>query len=333
MAKLQRYAFVVVALWLTMSIVGCNMPLINTSIQPTPISISNLLLNTGANAQPSPTPFQPYNGDLPSNSQATPTAASQPESHRINILVLGSDWRPSQGYRTDVILLVSINASLGTVSLISFPRDLFVTIPGYGSNRINEAQEYGGIELTKSVFMENFGIQIDHYMMTNFNGFRSIVNSLGGIYVTSSTALSDHCDLPQAVEGYCYVAPGTTYMDGSTALWYVRSRYSTSDIDRLRRAQEVLIALFQRLMNLDAVAKAPQLWSDFASSIETDMQLDQILSLLPLTPTLLTDQNRIYRFAIDYKEATGYIVPQTGADVLLPDFSAINALLNQAFSE
>jgi LCP family protein required for cell wall assembly len=333
MAKCQRYVFVVVALCLAMSIVGCNLPLINSSVQPTPISISNLLLTPGTNGQPSPTPFQPYSGELPGNMQATPTATSQPQNSRVNILLLGSDWRQYQGYRTDMLLLVSINTTQGTVSLVSFPRDLFVTIPGYGSNRINEAQEFGGINLTKAVFMENFGVQIDYYLMTNFNGFRNIVNSLGGINVNASKSLSDHCDLPQAVNGYCYVPVGTTYMDGATALWYVRSRYSTSDIDRLRRAQEVLVALFQRLMSLDAVAKAPQLWSDFSSSIETDMNLDAILSLLPLAPTLLADQTRIHQYSIDYKEVSGYIVPQTGADVLLPNYSAIEVLLNEAFSQ
>jgi len=122
-------------------------------------------------------------------------------------------------------------------------------------------------------------------------------------------------------------------MDGATALWYVRSRYSTSDIDRLRRAQEVLLAIFQRLMNLDAIAKAPQLWSDFSSSIETDMRLDQILALLPLAPALLADQTRIHQYSIDYQEVTGYIVPQTGADVLLPDYSDIAVLLNESFSQ
>ena len=333
MIEKQRYAFVGIALLLAMSSLGCNMPLINSSIQPTPISLSNLLLTPGSSAQPSPTPFQPFTGQLPSDFQATPTVPSLQENSRVNILMLGSDWRPSQGYRTDVILLVSINPNRGTVSLVSFPRDLFVTIPGYESNRINEAQEYGGIDLTKAVFMDNFGVQIDHYVMTNFNGFRAIVNSLGGITVNASKSLSDHCDLPLAVDGYCYAPEGTSYMDGATALWYVRSRYSTSDIDRLRRAQEVLLAIFQRLMNLDAIAKAPQLWSDFSSSIETDMRLDQILALLPLAPALLADQTRIHQYSIDYQEVTGYIVPQTGADVLLPDYSDIAVLLNEAFSQ
>ena len=311
------------------------MPLIYTSVQPTPVSISNLLLTPGSNIQPSPTPFQPYAGEIPNNTlQASPTPTPQVANQRINILVLGSDWRPSQGYRTDLILLVSINPTQGTVSLVSFPRDLFVTIPGYGSNRINEAQEYGGIDLTKATFMENFGVQIDHYVMTNFNGFMNIVNSLGGIEVNVSTQLSDTCDLPQKVNGYCYVSPGTNYMDAQTALWYARSRHSAgSDIDRLRRAQEVLLAIFQRLMSLNAITKAPQLWSDFSSSIETDLSFDQILTLLPLAPTLLADQTRIHQFSIDYKEVTGYIVPQTGADVLLPDYSAIAALLNEAFSQ
>jgi LCP family protein required for cell wall assembly len=333
MRKFQRMVSFIIFLLLAISGVGCNLPLINSSLQSTPIPVSNLLLTPNANNQLLPTPFQPnYEATLNITPQPnTPTPGIS--SSRMNILFLGSDWRPGRGFRTDVILLVSINLSTGTVSLISFPRDLFVSLPGYGMNRINEVHEYGGIELSKATFLQNFGIQIDHFIMTNFNGFVNIVNSLGGVEVNAEAQLYDTCALPQAVDKYCYIAPGIHYMDGQTALWYVRSRHSTSDIDRLRRAQEVLIALFNRLMNLDAISKAPQIWSDFSNSFETDLRFDQVLSLLPLAPVILSDQSRIHRYAIGWHETSSYIVPENGWDVLLPDYLAINSLLNQAFSQ
>lgn len=328
----HRKSSILAAVILVIFLAGCNLPLITNSQQPTPVSVSNLLLTPQGGNQLTPTPFQPDLG-YTDNVKSTPTPIPPDPNDRVNILVLGSDWRPSQGYRTDVILLVSIRPRTGTISMVSFPRDLFVTLPGYGQNRINEAMEYGGFALLQSTFMENFGVRVDNYIITNFNGFVGMVNTLGGVEVNSGAELYDRCQLPQASDGYCYVPIGTVNMDGQTALWYVRSRHSTSDIDRQRRAQEVMIGIVKRLISLDAIVRAPQLWSDFSSSIETDLSLDRIVSLLPLVPTILTDESRIHRYAIGWSEVTGYIIPSTGADVLLPNYSAINAILNDAFSQ
>ena len=138
-------------------------------------------------------------------------------------------------------MLLSLYPDSNTASIISFPRDLYVFIPGVGNQRINVAQPYGGFELTNATLQENFGVSADHYIMTNFSGFKSIIDSLGGINVEVGNYLSDQCSLSQADSaGYCTVYPGINFMNGETALWYVRSRYSTSDLDRTRRAQEVI---------------------------------------------------------------------------------------------
>ncbi len=340
----SRWGMVLCLIVLAVVGMSCRFPLKFQAPQPTPIPAMNLLL-TPDSPLGSPTPFQPY---IPQNS---PTQGYQPptpspipvdsstgglnqiySNDQVNILFLGSDWRPSQGYRTDVILLISIHPSRGTVSLISFPRDLYVSLPGIGQQRINVAQEYGGFELSKATFEQNFGLRIDHYVMTNFSGFMGLVDSLGGVEVNAGDSLYDTCKLPGAVDGYCYIGPGINYMDGQTALWYVRSRSSTSDIDRLRRTQEVLVGLFHKLMSLDAIAKAPELFGIIANCIETDMSFEQIASLLPLAPAILSDESRIRRYAIGWTEVTSYIVPESGAQVLLPNYDAINALLYDAFS-
>lgn len=85
-------------------------------------------------------------------------------------------------------------------------------------------------------------------------------------------------------------------------------------------------------MSLDAIAKAPELFGIIANCIETDMTFDQIASLLPIAPTIFSDEGRIRRYAISWTEVTSYIVPESGAQVLLPNFDAINALLYDAFS-
>jgi cell envelope-related function transcriptional attenuator common domain len=247
----------------------------------------------------------------------------------VNILLLGSDWRPNAGYRTDVMLLVSIKPSQGSASLISFPRDLWVSIPGWGTNRLNTTQALGGFSLTAQTFQDNFGIRPDYYIMTNFNGITGIVDSLGGIDVNASMKLRDACDLPAASNGYCSVGPGIVHMDGKTTLWYVRARHTTSDFDRTRRAQEVLEAIFSRMMSLNGVIKAPGLFATYHSSFESDLTLQNLLPLIP-TAAVINLPGHLRRYAIGPDQVTNYVIPDSGAMVLLPNRAAIMELIHQA---
>jgi len=321
--------------------VACNLPA-QIGGQGGSVPLAQHWVTVAPNATATPTPFLPVEIQVstPSPSltiettpQATPTPAWDiiPAEGQVNILVLGSDWRPGSGYRTDVILLVSLNPNLGTASLVSFPRDLYVDIPGRGKNRINTAHPMGGFPLTVATFQQNFGVTIDYYVLTNFQGFVNIVDSLGGIDVYAAKNLTDQCKLPQAQNGYCSVGPGLVHMDGQTALWYVRSRYSTSDFDRTRREQEVLIALFNKLMSLNALARIPELYQYYRSSVETNLPLDVAISLAPLAPQLLADPSRIQRYAI----GPGQVTPtrtESGASVLIPNVEAIREILRQALN-
>jgi LCP family protein required for cell wall assembly len=208
---------------------------------------------------------------------------------------------------------------------------LYVYIPGYGGyNRINTPMAFGGFSMLADTLEYNFGIRPDYYVITNFQGFVGIIDSLGGVYVNAGATLSDACDLPQAVGGYCYISPGTQLMDGATALWYVRSRYTTSDLDRTRRAQEVMMALFNRLMSFDAILHIPDLYQRYQSSVETTLGLDTILPLVPVATQLLNDTSRIRRYAISYGQITPYVVPDSGAQVLLPNYDLIREIIQQA---
>ncbi|NLC29897.1 MAG: LCP family protein, partial [Chloroflexi bacterium] len=97
---------------------------------------------------PTPVPVIPE-GELPKN--------------QVNILMLGADDFGANNFRTDVIMLLSINPKHKTASLISFPRDLYITIPGYWSNRINTVWQLGGFPLLQETFVVNFGFQPDYY--------------------------------------------------------------------------------------------------------------------------------------------------------------------------
>lgn len=240
---------------------------------------------------------------------------------------MGSDKRPyTGGYRTDTLILVTINFDSNTVSLTSFPRDLYVYIPGYSMNRINAAHFNGGFNLTAATFEYNFGVRPDHYALIDFSGFVNLINTLGGINVEVAKKLTDHRDKM----GNYTVKPGIVHMDGDTTLWYVRSRYTTSDFDRARRQQEVVKAIFMRLLSFDLIDKFPQLYTQFKNSIQTDLKKSQLLELISLAPQFVQGE-RINRYVIDSNHVSNWLTYE-GAQVLLPRREAIKPLLESALN-
>lgn len=254
-----------------------------------------------------------------------PAAAPIPRpAGQVSILLLGSDQRPDGGsFRTDTILLLTLGD--GFVSLVSFPRDLYVYIPGWQMQRINTAYPHGGFELLADTLAYNFGIRPQYFVLTNFTGFKDIVDSLGGIEVETARALTDQRD------GYpnpYTIGPGLVPMDGDTALWYVRARYTTSDYDRLRRAQEVLIAIGRKLLSLDGLNRIPELYSLYRASVETNLDLEFLLQLAPRLHSI--DMQHVERYEIGAEQVTPWMEPESGAQYLLPKPDAIQAILQQA---
>ncbi len=295
------------------------------------------------------TPFQPIpptatatatNTPLPSATPiATQTATPKPTStvwyhnlelpqDNLTLMILGSDQRQDSGFRTDVIMLAIIKPQEASISVVSFPRDLYVLLPGWGYERINTAMRYGGFDMLANTMEYNFGIRPQHFIMTNFQGFIDVIDTLDGIYVEVAQPFSNPCDLTG--NGICTVDPGTVRMDGKMALWYVRARQNTGDFDRLRREQEVILAILKRLVSQDAVKNAPYLYNIFKDSLETDMGADDILAFAPLLPKFLKS-GHIFRFAVSSQDALPYIAPG-GAWVLWPNQAAIQQIIMQAIS-
>ena len=252
---------------------------------------------------------------------------SQPKD-QINILLLGSDIRPnSNSYRTDTIILVTINKDLGTINLTSIPRDLYVYIPGWTVQRINTAMNHGGYHTLAMTLAYNFGVYPDHYLMINFSNFVKVINSLGGVDVEVGKNFSDQ----RTGYGWYKVKQGTVHMDGDTALWYVRSRYTSSDIDRLRRAQEVIQAVGYRLLSFDVLTRAPELYEIYKETVYTDLGLNDLNKLLPAANILVKTQN-VTRFVVDYSMAYDWTEPYTGAMVLIPDRYKIMLMMRDALN-
>lgn len=251
---------------------------------------------------------------------------SQPED-QVNILLLGSDQRPDEGgFRTDTIILLTIDPAHGKANLTSFPRDLYVYIPGWTVNRINTAFGVGGFDSLAITFEYNFGVHPDYYVLINFWSFEQMIDNLGGLDVEIAKPLCDHRD---NFGQYC-VSESVEHMDGETALWYVRSRYSTSDFDRGRRQQEVVRAGFKKLLSIDGITRAPELFDIYQQNVTTDIPFELITSLLPLASSL-GDSEQINHYYIGPQQVYDF-VNYSGAQVLIPIREAVIEVMRQALN-
>lgn len=274
-----------------------------------------------------------------------PSAASiLTDDQTVTFLLLGSDQRSStqKYFRTDVLVIAALRPATMQVSLISLPRDLYVYIPTVGMDRVNTAYEYGimydypggGTSLLKDTILYNLGVRIDHLAMVDFDGFRKIVDTLGGVDVPVYCQYTDwHLISPELDETnednweLFTVGPGLEHMDGDLALWYARSRSKSSDFDRGRRSQEVLRALYGSVRSGDVIGKIPELYEDLKSTIKTDLGLRDLLLFAPLALEL--NNADIRSFYIGKGQVSSWTTPG-GASVQLPNGPAVQALLQQA---
>lgn len=162
---------------------------------------------------------------------------SQPSVTRL--LLLGSDSRSeSIEGRSDSIILVQLDTEKKRISLVSFPRDSRVPIPGYGYNKINSAMALGGPELTKKTVESYTGLSIDYYVVTTFIGFKKIISALGGVNVTLEEAVNDRW-------AKAYLPAGPQRLGPADALALARARHlGKGDFTRAFHQQQILKALF-----------------------------------------------------------------------------------------
>ena len=262
--------------------------------------------------------------------------------HTLNVLIVGSDERSTdRPWRSDVIMVAAVDFANREVGVVSFPRDLWVQIPTVGENRINTATFWGalnkypdggGIGLLADTIESNFGIRIDHTVKINFESFKDAVDALGGIDVVVDCPIVGAFPTEPGSSRLVRktLQPGTYHMDGFFALRYVRERKSTSDVDRNRRQQRVLIALRNRAREVNVIPRLPALYDAMRSSIETDLGLTDILALGRLG--IQIESEDAHGFTIGFKETKSWTTPE-GASVLLPRMSMINERIQHLFDE
>ncbi len=271
---------------------------------------------------------------------AIPTSVPVVESSpgTINVVVLGSDRRPDwEHWRTDVIQIVSIQPLVPAVTVLSIPRDLYVYIPDFGMTRINFADMYGelyGYEggsfaLLQQTLLYNLGIPVDHYVRTDFDGLIGIVDTLGGVDIPVHCRLYDHWPYPDENGEYPILTlePGVYHMDGETALWYARSRKTSSTFARERRQQQVLQAVWRKSRTLDTLAQFPELWSQFRDMVVTDLEFNDVVTLAGVAARL-DEQNVRFR-SIGYRHVFPWTTPQ-GGSVFLPNWEEIGPVVSEA---
>lgn len=261
----------------------------------------------------------------------------------VNILIMGIDQRFDQAgepTRSDVMMVLRVDFDNNQAHLLSFPRDIWVPIPeidkfNVAEGRINQAYYYGekfdlpggGPELAKKAVALNFGIPVDYYVLVTFDGFKQIVDTLGGIDIDVPERVYD-ATFPTDDYGYMEleIEAGLQHMDGAQALRYARTRHQDADTKRILRQQLVLLAIRDKALQLDAVSKWPELYRQTKDSFQTDIPVPTMVSFA------LAGQNipreNIQTYAIEPK----LLIPWTtsgGAHVWIPRREAIGELISQ----
>ncbi len=262
---------------------------------------------------------------------------------RINVLFIGiGGENHSGGNLADSIMVASIDTKSKSVALLSIPRDLYVTIPGHGKDKINAAHSIGedsgkggGPALLKQTVSQTLGIPIHYFVRLDFSGFKEVIDNVGGIAINVKTAINDPLYPADSGAGYApfKISTGLHTMDGATALKYARSRETTSDFDRARRQQEIVVAVKDKLLSTQVLAnpqKVTNIISILGKHVLTDFSASETEQLIAIlkgfnNPTIKNQvlgstENNLVTGAMSSIGASIQI-PRAGID----DFSEIKA--------
>jgi len=245
---------------------------------------------------------------------------------RTNLLVLGIDRTPegtSLG-RSDTNILITIKPLRPYVGLLSIPRDLWVTIPGVGENRINtahyfaEGQEPGSGPYAALYTIENnFGVHVEHFLRIRFDGIVDLVDAMGGLNIE---LLNSMAGLP----------PGEHHLSGEQSLAFVRDRQGTDDFFRMQQGQFFVTEIIEQLIQPKNWPRIPAVVVAINDSIDTNLPLW-------VWPRLAFAMLRSGTSGIDYQVIGRDMVSSTttteGAQVLIPDWSLINPLVDGIFGQ
>ena len=216
-----------------------------------------------------------------------------------NILLIGNDSRNAdEGGRSDAMILVSISSRTNSIHLTSLLRDIYVDIPGHDGNRLNAAYAYGGPELLMETLEENFDIEVNRYMLVNFQAFANLVDAVGGVDLELSNEevqyvngyLVEYNQLEGRAEGTDYLdssLSGKIHLNGPQALAYCRNRYIGSDFARTERQRKVVAAAVKNAP-FALVTNGSELIEGVMSNITTNLTKNELSGLMMQAPMMIT---------------------------------------------
>lgn len=260
---------------------------------------------------------------------------------RVTVLVMGldyRDWSAGEGpSRTDTMMLLTMDPLSNTAGMLSIPRDLWVSIPGFSNGRINtayflgEANQMpgGGPGMAVKTVEGVLGVTINYYAQVDFGAFVRFVDELGGVKVD----VPDKIKIDPIVGDPVVLKPERQTLNGELALAYARARNTRGgDLDRAIRQQQVILGIRQRLLKPESlseiVSKAPALYSEIAAGVQTNLTLDEVVKLALLAQKV-PDEN-IQRGAISASEVNFAMTPD-GQSVLIPRPEKIRQLRDEIF--
>jgi LCP family protein required for cell wall assembly len=263
---------------------------------------------------------------------------------RFTVLVVGLDRRPGEtglSYRTDTMMLVSVDPASKTMGILSIPRDLYVELPGYGAlERVNSAMVYGelrqpgyGPKLAMQTVQYNLGMRVHDYLAVDFDAFTTLVDAIGGIDIEVPYNISDS-QYPDMYFGYdpFYIRAGQQHLDGKTALKYARTRHGDSDFQRAQRQQQVLYAIRDRVLNFNMlpqlIVQSPNLYAALRDNVYTGLTVDQMIQMAWYLRDIPAENIRTG--VIDSNYTLGYTTVQ-GAQVEVPDRARLGNLMVNVF--
>lgn len=297
-------------------------------------------------AQNTPAPGETAVG-APATAAPTVKADAWNGSDRVTILMMGIDQREGEtdtAYRTDSMMLVTVDPVGRTAGMLSIPRDLYVEIPGFpGRDKITTANfkgdayhlPGGGPQLAVDTVEQNLGIRVDYYVRINFTAFETFVDLIGGIDVNNPTDIADP-EYPDMFNGYdpFYLSAGQQHLDGKTALKFARTRHQTGDdFGRAARQQLVVMAVRDKILRADMLpvlfSKAPQLLSALSGSYQTNLSIDQIASLALLAKQIPRD--KITSAVIDQQYIADFYTTDDNQQVVILNIEKFRTLRDSMF--
>lgn len=264
---------------------------------------------------------------LPTGSRPpSATSTVQANNAPMNILLIGTDTRKTERGNSDTLILMHLSADRKSVYLVSFPRDMYVTVPGYNKQKINAAYSYGGSSLAVQTLENLTGARIDHVVTIDFNDFITLVDTVGPVPIDNPVASKATDD-----RGVKYVFPkgAMTLTDGRMALAFVRQREElpNGDLDRTLRQRAFVKALALKIATPEVLAnpfKLNDVIATVSKFVKVDAQLtNNAVYSLALSMTGITSSDQIHMLMAPI---TGFGTSPDGLSIDVVDVPGVTAL-------